>query len=802
MLRPRHVLAVTSLLLLGVAPAPALYSSAVAATPLVPAGYQALVGPLHEHSAYSDGWPGSTPATYYASAKRLGNDFLMSGEHSDTLDAPIAANDECAGPGITGCLVADPDPAKALRKWDAMGAYAAQATDASFAGIRGFEWSSDRFGHIDVYFSRNMTNGKADGGYASMDTFYRWLATRPESGGGLDGLATFNHPGAKKLQAVGGSDPGVNWNDFAYVPEADRQMVGVEVYNDDDHYGDYYARILDKGWHVGAIGAEDLGHKRANDWGGPSWAKTVILSKDRSPAALREAMQARRFYAVRTPDTRLGFTVDGAVMGTRLSRRPGAALDLAASAASTGRTGLTLEVVTSGGQVVASGTDNLLATVPVSAANRWYFLRVKDGASVLGYSSPVWVQQPRPAAVGEWLAGDLHVHTCYSHDSYCGPDDDNTSPEEFYTAGGSPTERFAEAAARGLDYLALTDHHSDGAPQESGFDSVRDPGFGGSGVIGVPGYENSISGHAQMLGAKRIYPAGTTEAGVAAMADALRADGGVFQANHPADDIAGPLTDCAKLPAMHWRYGLRVPVDTVEVWNIGHHLQPPAPAGTSNADAIAYWECWLQTGRHVGATGGSDSHWLSTSAVQGVGNPTTWVFSQERSSPGVLRAIKEGRTSISFQPPVSGAAPLLIEGDVDRDGTFEAMVGDTVPPGTPMRVRAPGTLGGGLVQVRANGRTLLDGATLQPGGSVTFTLNEPGWIWAQLYAEDVRAQRRTGCEPALGAETTYCRNRVGVLAMTSAMYVEQPVAADPCPPGQSPKPKPAGHPHEDKCKKD
>ena len=65
-------------------------------------------------------------------------------------------------------------------------------------------------------------------------------------------------------------------------------------------------------------------------------------------------------------------------------------------------------------------------------------------------------REPPPA---EWLAGDLHVHTCYSHDAYCGPDDDNTGPEEAYTLSGSVDERFREASLRGLDYLAITDHN-------------------------------------------------------------------------------------------------------------------------------------------------------------------------------------------------------------------------------------------------------------------------------------------------------------------------------------------------------
>ncbi|MGH9273393.1 MAG: DUF3604 domain-containing protein, partial [Acidimicrobiales bacterium] len=161
----------------------------------------------------------------------------------------------------------------------------------------------------------------------------------------------------------------------------------------------------------------------------------------------------------------------------------------------------------------------------------------------------------------EWLAGDLHVHTCYSHDAYCPQGDHNTGPDEFYTASGTVEERFVEAAARGLDYLAITDHHNDGDPAASGQHSIHDPGFGTHGVIGVPGYENSISGHAQMLGATRVISAGDKGvADVTAMADTLRAEGGVFQANHPADELDGrPLTSCSKLDGMHWRYGLQVP---------------------------------------------------------------------------------------------------------------------------------------------------------------------------------------------------------------------------------------------------
>ena len=79
---------------------------------------------------------------------------------------------------------------------------------------------------------------------------------------------------------------------------------------------------------------------------------------------------------------------------------------------------------------------------------------------------------------GTWMAGDLHVHTPYSHDSYGGPGDDNTGLEEAYTAGLTVSQQFALASTRGLDYLAITDHND--------VRSQSDPGFGRSGTTSRP----------------------------------------------------------------------------------------------------------------------------------------------------------------------------------------------------------------------------------------------------------------------------------------------------------------------------
>jgi hypothetical protein len=361
---------------------------------------------------------------------------------------------------------------------------------------------------------------------------------------------------------------------------------------------------------------------------------------------------------------------------------------------------------------------------------------------------------PAHAADGEWLAGDLHVHTTYSHDSYGGPSDDNTGPEELYTLGWSVEEQFTNAATRGLDFVAITDHND--------IRSQQDAGFGANGLIPVPGYENSLDGHAQMLGATRLYDNGDqSAAAVQTVADALRLDGGVFQVNHPADGSTDFPHDT------NWTYLYDVQPDTVEVWNISRIYQPPLPSGSSNDDAVRYWEGWLDRGAKVAATGGSDNHWRSTFALQGVGQPTTWVFARERTAAGILEGIRAGRTFISHQPPNLQGPRMFLEGD----GT---MVGDEVPPGAPLRVRVEGGQGSFLRVVATGGQPLgepvpVTGPSFEHGFEAPAA---PGWVRAELFAPDLAEERTAVCGDS--TETTYCRNMLGVTAMTSAMYVRQP----------------------------
>jgi len=362
-----------------------------------------------------------------------------------------------------------------------------------------------------------------------------------------------------------------------------------------------------------------------------------------------------------------------------------------------------------------------------------------------------------PASAGVWLSGDLHVHTTYSHDVWGGPADDNTPLEDFYTFGQTVEEDFLVARVRGMDFLAITDHND--------IRSVADPGFGSHGVIGIPGYEASLKGHGQMLGATRTYDAGdASPAAVRAMFEALRADGGILQANHPVEP--------------KWAYDYAdVPADTMEAWNLPWFYEPPLPASNDHEAGLKVWQDLLDRGAQIGATGGSDSHWKATLAGQGPGQPTTWVYAAEPTMRGVLDGLKAGHTSISAQPPGLGGARVFLEGRLD--GLWSAMPGDTIAPGTPLRVRVSGAPGATVKVLGDRGRELLNAAVTGPEFSAELTAPAgETYAFAEVVGEDRPAERRQLCQAVpvleLDGRTTLCRNRIGMLALTSAIYFAPP----------------------------
>ncbi|TAM25429.1 MAG: hypothetical protein EPN60_12165 [Nevskiaceae bacterium] len=366
-------------------------------------------GLMHMHSSYSDGVITDVPGDYFAKAKSLGYSFVGSSEHSDTLNTGLflSVGDQCFASleGLLTCLTPTADE---LVKWQNTAEQAQAASDENFLAIRGFEWTSDRFGHINVYFSKNFSNAKFDGGYLfTMDTFWGWFTRDADTpalnggslsgevamGGGSDALAHFNHPHDKCFDTESAE---CDWNDFTLIPEAVERMFGIELYNTDhrnDRYLPYYAKALDKGWRLAPIGSED------NHWGtygAEEHPKTVTLATDLGEAAIKAAWLARRTYALAPGQhLRVDFQAEGHPMGSQLSCDLGSRVVLQTQVRQKDGSPYngTLRLFGAGGQELAStDSGHGRLEVPVTEGTHWYFVRV-DGADGLSaaYLAPIWI---------------------------------------------------------------------------------------------------------------------------------------------------------------------------------------------------------------------------------------------------------------------------------------------------------------------------------------------------------------------------------------------------------------------------
>ena len=322
---------------------------------------------------------------------------------------------------------------------------------------------------------------------------------------------------------------------------------------------------------------------------------------------------------------------------------------------------------------------------------------------------------------GVWLGGDLHCHTRFSHDVFGGPA--NTNPQDAYTFGWTVGEQISNAETRGLDFLAITDHND--------VRSLSDPAYSSSKLTLIRGYEHSLDrGHAGCLGdaIDSVFAIDTsTDAGVLALRDAVHAKGGTFLLNHPSYGEG-------------WRYGIGARPDSIEVWNIGwpyRHVgrnSPPAPAVSDNYESLAFWERYLRQGP-MPANGGSDNHYRATFAAQGVGQPTTWVYSADRTPASILAALKAGRTTVSAEPALLGGARTFLTAGAND----EWMVGDTINRSGPVPVKlrvlnAPGH----TATLIANGVALSPAPVRGIDDTLTWTVDAgpTRYVRAEVYLDE------------------------------------------------------------------
>ncbi|MBU1271600.1 MAG: CehA/McbA family metallohydrolase [Alphaproteobacteria bacterium] len=373
-------------------------------------------------------------------------------------------------------------------------------------------------------------------------------------------------------------------------------------------------------------------------------------------------------------------------------------------------------------------------------AGRWRLIlgapNIRPGGAARYEAKVFFEREPRPAdfaagyplpaplnpAAG-WYRGDLHTHTGHS-DASCRTRSGARAP--------CPVYRTVEAAAaRGLDFIAVTDHNT-----TAHYAALRElqPAF--DDLLLVPGREiTTFFGHANVFGPTDFLDFRMTDVGPPAPGnwlDAARAEGGLISINHPGLPSGEICMGCG------WILNVQDPAafDLVEVVNGGTLTQTGSAEGP--LQGFDFWHARLNAGARIIGIGGSDNHDALRPLDQpgAIGDPTTVVHMRELSLAGLLDGLRAGRVFIDLE----GRPDRLLDLSAQA-GDRRAVMGQTlaVAPGERVQVTAiVRGVDGGRMEVVVDGVPSPALSRAIRGDNVDLTLDWAGGEVRRWLRADVR----------------------------------------------------------------
>lgn len=407
--------------------------------------YQPYFGQLHSHTQYSDGSGTLDSAlSYIRSLPDSANvQFVAFTDHSNYFDSKNAPNVEAALYDTS--LVKDSDASHSWKTYKDTIAQFNKDNAGDMVAIGGFEmtWSGGP-GHINTFntpgiVSRNnstLNNKTADAG---MKAYYALL--RQEEG--KNSISQFNHPGT----TFG------NFKDFNYWdPVIDSRMYMVEVGNGEGQIGaggyypsyEQYIMALDKGWHLAPTNNQD-NHK--GKWGNANDARDVILTDSFTEEGIYAAIRALRMYATEDKNLELTYTVNGLMMGSRITEVPDKLnIEVTVNDPDASDSIAKVEVVANSGKVAytwdnAAQLKSGKLSVTLDPSYSYYFIRVTQKDGDLAVTSPVWVGESLKLGISNMVCGtatpvtdeELTLTTTFFNSE----DSDATIKSLTYSIGGT-----------------------------------------------------------------------------------------------------------------------------------------------------------------------------------------------------------------------------------------------------------------------------------------------------------------------------------------------------------------------------
>lgn len=306
-----------------------------------------------------------------------------------------------------------------------------------------------------------------------------------------------------------------------------------------------------------------------------------------------------------------------------------------------------------------------------------------------------FAEAPLKAGPG-WYRGDLHMHTQHS-DGSCGSRTGQRIP--------CPLFRTLEAAAaRGLDFVAVTEHNTTAHFQDL---AELQPYY--DDLLLIPGREiTTFHGHANVFGVTApldFQLGGPRAPEMSRILDQVEAAKGLISINHPGLPSGEACMGCGWTAKTDFA---RVPA--TEAIN-GVNSEGPL-------SGIAFWEARLNAGFRITAVGGSDNHDAGLPPARGVGTPTTVVWAANLSQDAILDGVRQGRVFVDVQ------------------GTRDRLL-DVRAEGGTLSVRVAKAAGGRLAFAGSAAAGLADAAPLGDDTSRTFDLaGRKGWLRVDVRGPD------------------------------------------------------------------
>ena len=323
-----------------------------------------------------------------------------------------------------------------------------------------------------------------------------------------------------------------------------------------------------------------------------------------------------------------------------------------------------------------------IAAVSPQGADWLVKIECKAAGGTRAAADPVDKTHIARAAPG-WYHGDFHMHAFHSNP--------NAPDWEGF---------IAQSRAAGLEFLMVTEYVTGehwrtlGAVQRAHPDLIIWPGRE---LITYHGHANSLGETPSVL----EYRHGFEDVNLGDLQRAIRADGALFQVNHPTS-FPGPVFEnfcrgCEFTLGDEIDWGA---VDTIEVLNgpvlaTGDDIGAPIPGQIENpflSTALQLWDAQLLAGNKITAVSGSDSKGVDAEAERprkGYGSSATVVFAENLSRPALTAGLRAGHAYIKTRgASASPALEFTASGPNAQTGIFgdTILVNETTPVTLTVRV--------------------------------------------------------------------------------------------------------------------